>query len=329
MDTLKLSWPRKLRKVEARFKELLRIMDSFNRTVQMGTQAIRILVRTIGQVTLAVSPNIFNRIKFRSISGKTVDMKSLGLLQKCFNICPFMNRTTIPDQHHVPTQMAQQIPQEPNNFPAGNIMRMKPDIQAKTSAIRRDGKAPNGRNLFMTVTVSQDGCFSLRCPGLTNSRHKQKPALVKKRQVGTKFLGFFLFGATSCFSNGQWLFHLFAARVFPASGNSIQNYGVKVSRPLRAYSTLRRWCELVAQYVLGSIDRWYIRMRWLLVTEFFSTVLSADRLNGMAAPIWLGSGFPVALSCDRFGTNAQPNSRMPLPVPLRPEKICLKAAWQW
>jgi hypothetical protein len=174
--------------------------------------------------------------------------------------------------------------------------------------------------------VAQDWRLTRRSPGFTYNRYEQEPAFVQERQVGPKFLGFFLYGARYFSSNRLWPFRLFEERVSLASDNSTQNCGATVSIPPRAYSGLRSRPESVVRYALTSIGRWYAQLLRLLSAAFSSAVLSDVRPIGRAAPIWPGSECLVGPSSDRFDTNALQNLGTLSTLEPQCGRVCLKAA---
>jgi len=332
MDTLLFihnSWPREFRVLNARFKKLLRTAYSTDGTMQMRPQVNRVFMHTVGQIAFSMSPNMFNRINFRGIARKSMDMKTLGLFQENFDVCPFVDRPTVPDQNNMPAQMMQQMPQKSNDFRSGDVMGMKTDIKTQVLTTRRYGETSDDRDPITPVAMTKDRCAARRCPSFTNVRYEQKPAFVQKGKMGPKSLGFFLYEAMSCFSSVQWLFRLFEERVVPAFGSSSQNRCVTVSTPPRAYIGLRSRPESDAQYVLTSISRWRIRLHQLLAVAFSLASLSDDRSRGMAVPIWPGSEFLFGPSFDNSDAIVPPNSERLSPFEPLCDMVCLKAAWLW
>lgn len=311
---------------DARFEKSLGVADSSDRTMQMCAQMVGGFVGAIGQISLTVCPNVFNRIKFGCIAGKTVDMETFIFFQKCFNIHSFMNGAAVPYENHLFSQMPQQIAEKSDNLMTRDVMGMESDIQAKSSATRRDCKAANGRHLFMAVTVTEDWRFTRRSPGLTDNRYEQEPALVEKCQMGPKFLGFFLYGARFCFSIPRWLFRFAAKHASPASDNSSQNCCVIASRLRRGYNLHHILSVSALKSASRSICRLYDLLKQHLATMFFSSWFFVARLIREAVPIGLGSEFLCGLFSGRFETTGQLNLRMLSAFSLHREKFCLNVA---
>lgn len=147
--------------------------------------------------------------------------------------------------------------------------------------------------------------------------------------MGSKFFGFFLYGAMFGSSSGRWLFRLFVERVFLAFDNSNPGYGAKVSTPLLSCNEFRNGFESIVPYVLASIVRWNIQPPLLPVATVSSVFLSDERPTGKVVPIAPGSEFPFDLSFDRLEPSVLQNSRMPSIFPPRSGRFVLNVAGQW
>jgi hypothetical protein len=290
---------------------------------------ICVLMRAVGKIAFPMSPNMFNRIEFRSITGKPVDMKSLGLLQESFNICPLVDGAIVPDQKNVSAQMTQHIPQKSDDFRTGDVMGMETDIKTQMVAARRYGDTPDGRDFITPVAVTKDRCAARRSPSFADVRYEQKTTFVQEGNMGLKFSGFFLYWAMSCASRTQWPFRLFAERVVAAFDSSSQNRGVIASIPLRGYNGRRSRHKSAVRYALMSTGRWRVLLLQLLATAFSSAFPSEDRSTVRGVPIWPGSEFLAGLSSDRSDTSALPNSGMISIFAPRSDRFCLNAAWRW
>jgi hypothetical protein len=311
---------------DTRLEKSLRASDFSDGTSQMCSQMVGGFVGAVGQVPLAVCPDVFNRIKFRGIAGKAVGMEAFIFFQERLNIRSFMNGTTIPYKNHVFSQMPQQISEKANDLMSRDVVGVESDIKAESSASRRDGKSANGRDLLMAVTMAEDWCLARRSPCLTDKRYEQEPAFVQECQVGPKFSGFFLYWAKSCFSILQWPSRFAAKPVSPASGSSSQNCGVRASRLRHGYSLCCISSVLVLKYASASICRWHDLLMRHLAATFSSNWLFAARLAKEAVPTGLGSEFPFGLFPDRSETIVRLNLRMLSASPLRGGRFCLNAA---
>lgn len=101
----------------------------------------------------------------------------------------------IPEQDHRPPEMAQEVPEEPDDLHPGDVDGVEVHIQPQATIRRRDGEAGDGGNAIAPVAVPQEGRAPLRRPGLADIRDEQKPAFVEEREMGSTPLGVFLYGA--------------------------------------------------------------------------------------------------------------------------------------
>jgi hypothetical protein len=294
--------------VNTRFQEMLRISYPENRTPRMRTQMIRVLVCAVRKISFAMSPHIFNRIHFRRITWQPIDVKSSNFTKDITDVTSFMDRAIIQNQNHMLAQMPQQVPHENGNIGAVDIMGMKSDIQAKPIAVGRHGKTANDRNLLMLIAMSEYRRTSCGSPRFTDIGYEQESAFIDKHDMRLKFLGFFLYVATSCISSMLWPFRPVARLAVPAFDSSIRNRGVTFSIRLHAYTELRNRIESFVRYAGASTSLWSIRLWQLLGEVFSSTFLSDEGLNGMVAPSGRGGRFRSCLSCDRLDTTVPPNS---------------------
>jgi hypothetical protein len=95
--------------LDARFKQFLRIANSSDRTMQMSAQMTSVLVHAVGKIALAVCPHVLDRVEFRCVGWEPIDMKSFRLLKKRLDISPFVDRTAVPEQDNMSSQVAEQI----------------------------------------------------------------------------------------------------------------------------------------------------------------------------------------------------------------------------
>src|SRR5271157_2782643 len=266
----------------------------------MSPQMIRIFMCAIGKVAFSMRPDMFNWVEFRRIARKPVDMYSFGLLQERFDIGSLMDRPVVPDQKNVFTQMAQQVPQKPDDFSTGDVMCVETDVKAHASANGGYGDTTDCRDFITPVAVAKDWCAARRSPGFPNVRYKQKPTFVQECNMGIKFSGFFLYWAMSCVSKTQWLFRFFARLAVAAFDSSSRNPCAIASIRLRAYTGCRSRHKSTARYALMSKGRWCAHEPQHPVTTLPLASLSGTRSEVMAVPILPCSEFPGDHFSDRF-----------------------------
>jgi hypothetical protein len=296
--------------LDTRPENILRTTYSSHRPPQMRSHTVCGFIRAVRQVALAMCPNIFNRIEFRSITGKSIHMKTPRLFQECFNIRSFVNRSAVPYENNLFANMAQQIPKEADYLVPSDVMRVKPEEKADSLTARRYGKTADRRYFIPPVTVPEDWSTTGWSPCFADKGNKQEPAFIQKREMGPKSSGFFLSGARFFLSIPQSLFRPVAMLVFPASGNSIRNSGAVISRLRRLYSEYRILFESAVRYASASINRWYILLKKPL--EVGSSLNSfADDLQGaVGVPISLGFEYLGGLLSCTLATTERLNSAM-------------------
>lgn len=157
-------------------------------------------------------------------------MKSFVLCQKFFNISSLMNGASIPKKEDVFLKVSQQIFEKSNNFVPGNVVTVESHIKPAPFLFRRNSEATDCRHLFMPVTVPQYWSLTNRCPSFTNKWDEEESTLIEERQMGTKFLGFFLYWAKCFFSILQWLSRFFGVLASPVFDNSIRSRFEVVSK---------------------------------------------------------------------------------------------------
>ena len=269
---------------------------------------------------------MFDGIEFRRIAWEGVDMESLGPLQKGFDVCSLVDSTSIPKQDHMSAQMAQQIPQEGDDFCSSDVFHMEADIKTQAFAARRDCKSADNRDFVASIAVAQDRCTANWGPGSTDIGNEQKSAFIEKGQMGSKFFCFFLYQTTCTSSNKRWHFRLFAGRGAPASDSSSQDADVEVSKRQRECNQYHNFSELTGQYALTSIGQWNAQLRRLLAATVVPVFLFVRVLRTMVVPIELDSELHLDLSCDKFDTIAPLNLRTILRVARHRDKSALRGA---
>lgn len=131
-----------------------------------------------------------------------------------------MDRSAIPEKHHLSFKMAQEVAKKIDDLHPGNVDRMEIDVQPQTFTIRGDSNGRDDGDPIPLIVVPQDGSFPHGHPGLANIGDEQKSGFIEKGQMGVKFLGFFLYVARWSSSSEQWPLRLSPALCVPASDNS-------------------------------------------------------------------------------------------------------------
>lgn len=147
-------------------------------------------------------------------------MEPLMTLDEVLHVTSPMNRPAIPEENDGAAEMLEHASEEESDLLSGDIARVKVDEQSHALASRRNGNRGDGRNAVTLVAVSMDRRFARRRPRFSNIGDEQKSALIEKREMGPKFLRFFLSVAMSSSSSAQWRFRHAGWRDVPVFANS-------------------------------------------------------------------------------------------------------------
>lgn len=178
-----------------------------------------VLGSTVGQGMLGLGPDKLVRVELGSISGKTMHMEPCVFPKEVSDVRAPMDTAPIPEEYDLPSQVAQKVAKETDDFHAGNVGRVEADIQAHAFARRRDRDAGDCGDPIPFITVPQNRRITQGRPGLANVGDEEKAAFVEEDEMGPK--SFFLYEAKSASSSVRWLPRLSAGHVAPASASSI------------------------------------------------------------------------------------------------------------
>lgn len=151
-------------------------------------------------MSLQVSPSVLVRIEFGCVGWEMFGFQSRMASEELTNQTPPMCVQTIPQQDNGSPHMPQQVTQERNYFglPNGSV-RMKAQVPAQPSHLRRDGDCPDHRQMAVVSSPRlQHRCLAARCPGAMNQGHQKNAGFIKENQRGAPSRGFFLIRGQSC-----------------------------------------------------------------------------------------------------------------------------------
>ena len=284
---------------KTRAKQLLGCSYLSERPEKMGTQRLFVSMRAIRQFPFPMSPNLLNRIHLRRISGEPVRYDSFVFSkERCYCLAS-MNFAPIPYHHYRPALMMHQVLQEHDYIRFFDVMPMHTDIESKPPYLGRHRKNCNGRNPVPAITMPEQWRATDRSPRFTDIRNKKEPAFVQQVDMGTKFSGFFLYGAISVSSNQRLPFRPAPTPSVPAFDNSTPDrYGAS-SIPLPRYTERHNTSESTGQSVPVSRVLLNSLLALPLSPAALSSLLSACCLICWVVPRWLGS---LILSFSSYGT---------------------------
>jgi hypothetical protein len=142
--------------------------------------------QAVGRMPFEVVPELLDGIEFWGVSWELFDLQAgVGLLH-CRDRRPPVNRALIPQQDDMTSQMVQERPQKVGHVHGGEVVRLKPDVQAPMLPVRRDSERRQRRDPIVFVGVADERRLPLRCPRAPARRDKEKAALIQEGQMGPK-----------------------------------------------------------------------------------------------------------------------------------------------
>jgi hypothetical protein len=146
----------------------------------------------IRQCALRLGPYKFHRIKLRGISRKPFQMESWIAIEEVTDRLPLVDKGFVPQEDDMTSEVLQEMAQKDRHIRGLNILPLKSEVKRQVPLFRRDGKSGNGRNPLSPIEMMQDRGLSLRRPRSAHIGDEQKPTLIEKGQMGSKYGSFFL-----------------------------------------------------------------------------------------------------------------------------------------
>src|SRR5579885_156577 len=142
-----------------------------------------------------VIPDALIGVEIRGIAGKLfeVEAASSPFLEKVFDLMSAMNGCSIPDDHNLAANLAQENAQEAHDRLA--IIGSRAYLQEESSI---GGDAADGGEVVAGQRHAQDRCLPSWCPGAHRHRQQIKPGFVYPDDGGLLLLGFFLMAGQRC-----------------------------------------------------------------------------------------------------------------------------------
>lgn len=158
-------------------------------------QCVKFHCRHIGHgVHFRMCPDIFNRVEFRSIGRKEVDMQSCIGAKQFLYFLGAMRLKTVPHDNDMPRQFLHEAAKE--SYDSGCIdigIRMQAKIHAEQVSPGSDAESPDNRNFFMrTGSLIQNRSLTARTPGSPYQWSHQHAAFIDKNDMRFQFGSFFL-----------------------------------------------------------------------------------------------------------------------------------------
>jgi hypothetical protein len=136
---------------------------------------------------LAMSPDVFDRIKFRRIGGQTLQMDAAVLLRDIFPDQPAaVRRQPVPDDGEQPADVLLEMFEKLDHLRGLDAAGEKPEVEIP------NGDACDGRKTVPVEGILQHGSLTSRSPGSDAMRPLAQSAFVHKNYGSALLEGFFL-----------------------------------------------------------------------------------------------------------------------------------------
>jgi hypothetical protein len=179
---------------------------------------------------LGLVPNIFDRIDFRRISGKPLDLKPIdaSFLQPTDGRA--MGGQPIANENERTTQVGMDLTQKSNKVRRSSVVVQEFIVQAESIGPRCASNCGQRRDSVMTIPHILDRRHPTRSPHSAPQRLQQIATFVEKNDASFAFEALFLSAANLRGSNGRWRSRRARALAVSASADSIRVCGASGAR---------------------------------------------------------------------------------------------------
>jgi hypothetical protein len=153
-------------------------------------------------MTFEIVPDLLHGIELRGICGELLNMQPWIAFLKRGNGCSLVDRASIPQEHDMTPQVAQQGSHEARHVNGLEVVGLEVDVQPHMLALGGHREGRQGREAVMLVAVGNDGRMACRGPGAPPRGDEEKSTFIQEGQVGPQAVGFFLSPATCSASSG-------------------------------------------------------------------------------------------------------------------------------
>jgi len=189
--------------------------------INLLTQFGNIFGNIIGQVRILASvPNLFGRIKLRSISWQPFNIEPFAEPSEQSFGSRAMHHPTFNIHDNPSWKMRQQFCHKRLKIIGDNVVLLQGKIQCQMLAFGRNCNCRDGGQSVTAVPAIMNGSLALWSPSSANHWLKHKTAFVRKNNATTGFLRVFLYAANFLGAISQWLSRLFRGLVVRVSGSS-------------------------------------------------------------------------------------------------------------
>jgi hypothetical protein len=267
----------------------------------------------VSQGSFELCPDEFIRIEFRGVAWETMGVKPRVFTEELLDQGCLVGSAVIPQEDHGATQVPEQLCEKTSHFWEADIfIAMESGIESNAPAFRGDADRRDGRDFGPSSSTAETGSLSPWPPGAGNVGDQKEAAFIKKRQVGPKSFGFFLYEATDTASSDGWLPRPVPWPFSLASGSSIPDQS-SASTGWPWNSESQNVFRLPRPRAVASIDPWNSQREGAPAEESRQASPSLFGIKGRGVQGLAWAVTPAALLCGKPGTNA-PRSLMRRPA---------------
>ena len=153
---------------------------------QVAAQLRDVVRPTVGQRMLGRMPKGLDGIEFRCIGREALQMQSGILTTEVMQSLAAVDRRPIPDQHDMPPQMLEQVPEEVLYLVGGDVLGVEPEVEPQSLAPGADRQATDHRDAGVVVAVTDHRGLAHRCPGAPDSGGQHEAGFVGEDDMRTQ-----------------------------------------------------------------------------------------------------------------------------------------------
>ena len=158
--------------MNTRPEQRLRAPDFPDRPMHSFPEVLEVLGSRVGQSPFGLGPDELIGVELWSVGRERVDVEARMPLDKDADEGTAMDRTAVPQQNDVTSQVSEQMPEEADDLQAGDVGRVKPRVEPHPMSGGRDRKAGDGRDAEPLVPMPELRRLSPGSPCVTDVRNE-------------------------------------------------------------------------------------------------------------------------------------------------------------
>lgn len=151
----------------------------------------KVVRAAIGKLAFDLAPDAFVGIEFWRIWWEAFQMETMTATAEFPHLVPFVRSAVVPNDHHMPAQVTQQVEKESTSLLLLNVLLMELKVQAEALALGAESEGRDSRDTGVIVPVPGDRCFTPGGPCPANARYQEEPRFVDEGDVGAQPRGVF------------------------------------------------------------------------------------------------------------------------------------------